>query len=179
MNPRDIEWCRHVAGYVTDFLRKVRQRLDASGRAIDLMAGIPDIAPIGDTPLISRGTDWQTWIDEGIIDTLVINWVRWDAKDPFESTRRLCREVMDAANGRCRVLWPVRAYDFSKYGMPSYQKATGLSQAEVASRLTQMAWEEGADGISLECVDYNNYRPETREALRKLAEGRCKWVRGK
>ncbi|MEA3403168.1 MAG: hypothetical protein U9R79_18140, partial [Armatimonadota bacterium] len=62
-------------------------------------------------------------------------------------------------------------------GMPAYQELTGLSRAEVARRLTLMAWEEGAAGISLECVDYNNYDAETRRTLRELTTGQCRWRR--
>jgi hypothetical protein len=174
---RDLQWCRHVASYLTAFLHGLRQRLGASGREIDLMVGIPEIAPLGDQTLASRAADWQAWLDEGIIDGLVINYVKWDPERPMASTRELCREVMAVVNGRCRVLWPVRAYDYSGYGMPSYQKATGLSQDGVAAQLMEMAWEEGASGVSLECVDYNNYRPETRQRMRELAEGKCKWAR--
>ncbi len=175
-SPADPRWCRHVAGYVTDFLRKVRARLDASGRKIDLMVGVQDIAPIDEEVALRRGIDWTAWVDEGIIDTLVVINVRWDAGDPFGSTRTLYREVLDRVSGRCRVLLPVQAYDFSHLGMPSYQKATELGQDEVAGRLMRMAWEEGADGVSLECVDYNNYSEATRAALRALAEGECRWV---
>lgn len=176
-DPTDENWCRHVAGYMTNYLREVRKRLDASGRKIDLMVGIPDISATGKKPLISLGADWQTWIDEGIIDTLVINWVKWDTKAPFDSTRKICRDIMDVVDGRCRVLWPVRAYDYSSFGMPTYQKATGLSQAQVASKLMTMAWEEGADGVSLECVDYGNYSIATRKAMAELAGGECRWVK--
>ena len=42
--------------------------------------------------------------------------------------------------------------------------------------LMRTAWEEGAHGLSLECVDYNNYRPRTREALRTLRAGSCRFV---
>ncbi len=175
-SPADPRWCRHVAGYVTDFLRQVRERLDASGRKIDLMVGVQDIAPIDEEVALRRGIDWTAWVDEEIIDTLVVINVRWDGEDPFGSTRRLYREVLDRVSGRCRVLLPVQAYDFSHLGMPSYQKATELGQDEVAKRLMRMAWEEGADGVSLECVDYNNYSAATRVALKALAEGECRWV---
>ena len=53
----------------------------------------------------------------------------------------------------------------------------GKPAAEVAARLMEMAWEAGADGISLECVDYGNYQAATRERMRALSEGQCKWVR--
>lgn len=176
-NPTDLRWCQHVAGYVTEFLRQIRAKLDASGRKVDLMVGVFGVTADGTAPLIQRGADWHTWVDEGIIDTLVINGAPWDAKDPFESTRTICRAIMDRVDGKCRVLWPVRSYDYGGYGMPSYAKATGLKQHEIAEKLMRMAWEEGAAGISLECVDYNNYNAETRKVMRELAEGDCRFVR--
>jgi hypothetical protein len=177
---RDPRWKRHVARYVTEFLRQVRGRLNASGRKIELAVGIPGIAPLATSDTLAFGADWRAWVDEGLIDTLVINTLHWDANDPMGSTRALGREVMQAVNGRCRVLWPVRAYDFSGYGMPSYRKALPqMTDAQVAAQLTEMAWEEGAAGISLECVDYNNYGPETRKAMRALVQGKCRLVREK
>jgi len=176
-DPGDLRWGRHVATYVTAFLRQIRQRLAASGRKIELSVGIPGIAPLSDQSVVSLGADWPTWVQEGIIDTLVINFVQWDAQDPLGSTRALCRGVMQEVDGRCRVLWPVRAYDYSGYGIPSYQKATSLPPEQIAAQLMQMAWEEGAAGISLECVDYNNYGPETRKAMQDLAAGKCRWAR--
>jgi len=176
-SPNDPRWTAHVGSYVTEFLRRVRERLDASGRKIDLMVGVQDAAPLEPALPRSRGFDWETWVDQGIIDTLVIINVRWDAKDPFHSTRALYREVLDRVGGRCRVLCPVEAYDFSNLGMPAYEKATGLTQDAVATKLMQIAWEEGAAGVSLECVDYNNYTPATRAAMSRLADGPCKYVR--
>jgi uncharacterized lipoprotein YddW (UPF0748 family) len=177
LDPTDPVWCRHVATYVTRFMRAVRQRFDASGRKIELWAGIPDIAPVGDQNLRSVAADWQQWVADGLLDALVINYVRWDAKDPWNSTQALCGEVKRVVDGRCRVLCPVRAYDYGGYGMPSYQQATDLSQDQLATKLMRLAWEDGAAGVSLECVDYNNYRPETRQAMKALAEGECRWAK--
>ncbi len=174
---RDPRWLRHVASYQTAFLRRVRARLNASGRRIELAVGVPWIAPDPDKPLLLRGADWRAWVREGLIDVLVINFVEWDPKDALGSTRRLYRQVLREVNGRCKVWCPVRQYNFSGYGLPAYQKATGRSNAALAAALMRMAWEEGAAGVSLECVDYNNYRPETRATLRKLREGECKTVK--
>ena len=175
--PSDPRWGRHVAGYTTAWVRQLRKTLDASGRKVNLMVGVYNATPDGAGSLSECGVDWPGLVQEGLIDTLVINWVRWDPKDPFESTRGRCREIMKAVNGRCRVHWPIRAYDFDEDGIASYCRATGLSPAEVAGRLMEMAWEEGAAGVSLECVDYNNYDRDVRRALRELAEGKCRWRR--
>ena len=174
---RDPRWCRHVAGYVTEFLRRLRQHLQASGRSIELAVGIPEIATGGDEPLARCAADWRSWIEEGLIDTLVINYVTWDKESPLESTRAAYREVLDAVDGRCHVWCPIQQYNYSKFGLPAYEQATGKSNAELAEVLLRIAHEEGAGGISLECVDYNNYRPATREVLRTLAEGECCFVR--
>jgi hypothetical protein len=174
---RDLHWCRHVAGYVTAYLRRLREHLKASGRRVELAVGIPGIAPLSDEPLVRCAADWRTWVQEGLIDTLVINYVTWDKQDPLASTRAAYREVLGAVHGRCRVWCPVQQYSFNKLGLPGYQQATGKKAAELADLLTRMAHEEGAHGISLECVDYNNYDSATRQALRRLTTGDCRSVR--
>ena len=174
---RDPRWCRHVADYVTAFLRRLRQHLKASGRSVELAVGIPALAPFSDEPLTRCAADWRTWVREGLIDTLVINYVVWDKKTPLESTRAAYREVLDAVDGRCRVWCPVQQYNFNQLGLPGYEQATGKKNAELAEELARMAHEEGAGGISLECVDYNNYAPATCETLRRLATGDCRFVR--
>ena len=161
-------------------LRRLRRHLKKRTPEVELAVGIPSIAPLeNNRPLIARAADWQTWVEEGLVDTVVINYVKWDEKRPLESTRELYREVLDFVDGRCRVLCPVQQYDYSHGGLPSYEKATGKSNAELAAALTRMAHELGADGISLECVDYNNYKTATREKLRELTAGPCREVHEK
>ena len=176
---RDLVWCRHVSKYITAYLRRLRQHMKASHPHVELAVGIPGIAPIDETPLFDRAADWQAWVAQGLIDTLVINYVCWDRKDPLPSTRAAYREVLDSVDGRCRVLCPIQQYDYSTYGLPAYQKATDKSNEELAGVLMRLAWEEGADGVSLECVDYNNYRPKTRDTLRDLGTAACRQVRQK
>ena len=82
--------------------------------------------------------------------------------------------------GRCRVWCPVQQYNFTGQGLPGYQQATGKTAAEVAEALTRLAHRQGAHGISLECVDYNNYDPATRSALQERILGllgECRQVR--
>ena len=176
---RDPEWCRHVSGYTTAFFRAVRHRLDAAGRPIRFYLGVerPDPGNENDTPLLTRGVDWRLLVKEGVVDTLVVNIAVWDAKRPFESTREYGEQMRQAVGPDCRLLLPVRAYDYSGGGMPSYAKAAGLGQEEIAARLLRMAWECGADGISLECVDHDNYKPATRKVMRELVTGDCQWAR--
>ncbi len=116
-------------------------------------------------------------VREGIVDTLVVNIAKWDAKRPFASTQEYYAAMRRAVPPPCRLLCPVRAYDYEGGGMPSYAKATDLKQHEIAERLVRLAWDCGADGISLECVDHNNYRPETRRVMAELVHGPCRFVR--
>jgi hypothetical protein len=176
---RDPAWCRHVATYNTAFFRAVRERLDSSGRKIRFYVGVerPDPETDADQPMITRGVDWRQLVREGIVDALVINIAKWDSKRPFESTKEYYQAMRKAVGPNCRLLCPVRAYDYASGGMPSYQKATGLKQEDVAARLVRLAWECGADGISLECVDHDNYRPATRKVMYGLVNGECRFVR--
>lgn len=175
-DPKDLRWCRHVSEYVTRFLRQLRDHLKASGRRVELAVGIPEIAPLDDEPLIRCGADWRRWVEEGLVDTLVVNYVKWDKKAPLESTQAAYRQVLRAVAGRCRVWCPVQQYNYSTYGLPAYEKATGKKPEELAEALTRLAHQEGACGISLECVDYNNYSPAVRETLRRLTSGPCRQV---
>lgn len=176
-DPKDPAWCRHVSEYVTAFLRRLHRHLKVAGRPVELAVGIPGIAPRSDTPMLERAADWRRWVDEGLIDTLVMVDVNWDKNDPLGSTRQAYREVLDFVGGRCRVWCPVQQYNFTNHGLPGYAQATGKKADVVAGQLTRMARDEGAQGISLECVDYDNYKPATRETLRRLTSGECRWVK--
>ena len=125
--------------------------------------------------MLERGVDWKRLVEEGIIDTLVVMTVDWDKKRPFESTREIYRSVVDFCNGRCQVIFPVRQYDFGKNGIPSYCKASKKNAADVTEQLMHLAWEERGDGICMECVDYNNYKPEMRARMLNLLNGDCKF----
>ncbi len=177
-SPTDPQWCRHVAGYVSELLRQMHAHARAEGRRVEIMVGIPAIAPLSDKPIISAGADWQRWVREGLMDTVVINSVGWDRADPYGSTRALYEQVLGVTRGHCKLLCPVSSYNYHGAGIQEYMKATGESFAQVATRLTELAWDVGADGISLECVDYNNYPGETRQAMKALTEGKCRYVKG-
>jgi len=163
---KEEDWCRLIAERETDLLTSIHRRFDEVDRDMELWVGIPEIAPLGNQNFKRSASDWEKWLEDGIIDGLVINYVKWDEERPWQSTRCLCQDVMRKVEGRCKVFWPVRAYDYSGYGMPSYAKATGMSQEEIASKLMTMARKAGAAGVSLECVDYGNYSDAARERLR-------------
>ena len=162
-------WNKHAYGYVTKFLRRVRERLDDSGRKIELVAGIQNLDPkVRDT---SHRFDWRGWIDEGLIDTLNVISAAWSKDDPFGSTRAVYRDIVETCGDRCRVFVPIRQYKHYTRGIWHYERLTGKSQTEVALELMKISYEVGADGVALECLDYNNYGTETRQALKRAAEG--------
>jgi len=175
---KDPRWCKLVSETNHAYFKTLRNRLNSSGRKIRFMIGVSGLTVVNekpDEPMIERGVDWKRLVEEGIIDTLVVMGVQWDEKHHFESTRQIYRSIMKFCDGRCQVLFPVQAYNYTKHGIPEYQKASKKSAADVAEQLMRIAWEEGADGIVMECVDYNNYKPETRDRMCKLLNGDCKF----
>lgn len=182
LDEKDPRWCQHVADYVTELFRRMREHLDAyeqrTGKHVELLVGVAGIAPVGDyattSPLLYRAADWRAWVDMGLIDTLVMHSIDWDPKRPLETYREYGREIMDYVDGRCKVQWPLSAYSFRKKGIPDMAKATKLSRAEAARQMMTVAWEEGAAGIALECVDYNNYDAPTRQGIAELARTTCR-----
>ena len=176
-DPKDPRWCALVAETSHAYFVALHKRLDASGRKVRLMVGISDVDRLGDGPdatLLTKGVDWRRLAREGVLDAVVVMNVSWDADRPFESTRDIYRGVIAACQGKCQVLFPVQMYDYSKKGIPSYQKATGQAADKIAGRLLRIAWEEGADGVCLECVDYKNYSDATCAELRLLTDGPCR-----
>lgn len=181
-DPRDPRWCRHVAETAHAYFVALRARLAASGRPVRLMIGIPDVdggESSEDTVLLTRGVDWRRLVREGVVDAIVVMSVKWEERAPLESTREIYRRVAAFCEGRCEVLFPVTQYDFTKKGIPSYCRATRLAPEAVAGELVKLAWEEGGDGICMECVDHNNYAPATCEVLRRLLDGACRWKRNR
>lgn len=176
----DPLWCSFVAETTHAYFNKLRKHLDSSGRAVRLMVGISDAGSDPSKPdaaLLKSGTDWRRLVTEKSVDALVVMSVNWKEAEPLESTRKIYRDIIAFCAGRCQVLFPVQMYDFGKRGIPSYCRATGLSPAEIAGQLLKIAWEEGADGICMECVDYNNYGPPVRARMRSLLSNECRFKR--
>jgi hypothetical protein len=182
-NPRDPRWCAQVAETTHAYFDALGKRLKASGRPVCLMLGVSRVKRLSDEPddmLLTRGIDWKRLVREKIVDAVVLYDVDWDAARAFESTRERVREtVAFCRENGCQVLCPMSMYSFTGKGIPAYQKATGLSAERVVKNLIRIAWEEGADGINMECVDYNNYAPGVREEMRRLLEGECRFKREK
>jgi hypothetical protein len=174
---KDPRWCAFVAETTHRYFVALRKRLDASGRKVRLMVGVSEVGMFGaepDSTLLTRGVNWRRLVDERVIDALVVMSVNWEKGRPLESTREIYRSVHAACKGTCEVLFPVQMYDFTKRGIPSYAAAMRLPAHEVTGQLLRLAWEEGADGVCMECVDYGNYTPAACAEMRRLLEGPCR-----
>lgn len=174
----DMRWVRHVCSFVNSFIRRLRDHVKQRAPDFELIIAVPKLAPISDDVMKSHLADWRTWVEQGWIDTLAAHTVMWDPEDPMRSTGECYRQILDFVDGRCNVLFPVRAYNhpFDR-GMPAYQKATGKTQEQLARELAELAWGLGADGITMECVDYDNYKKPTRDVLNQLRTGSLRFVR--
>ena len=158
-NAGDPKWCAFIAETVHSYFKQMRAKLDAQPHKVRLLLGVSLAQDRSnyDEALMTRGIDWKRFVNEGLIDGLVVMAVNWDRKDPFGSTRAKYREIMDICQGKCQVFFAVQAYNFTHKGIPEYVKATNLPPREIASRLLDITREAQADGVVLECVDYRNY----------------------
>jgi hypothetical protein len=69
VDANDEDWARHRAGYYTQFARELRQDLDALGRKVELSVASEGIWH--DPPNAYKYvTDWPTWVEEGLVDSL-------------------------------------------------------------------------------------------------------------
>ena len=174
---KDPRWCAFVAETQHAYFVALKQRLALSGRKVRLLLGVSEVGLPGGAPdatLLTRGVDWRRLVDERVVDAVVVMSVNWERGRPWESTRDIYRGVRGFCEGKCQILFPVQMYDFTKRGIPSYAAATGLPAHEVAGRLLRLAWEERADGICMECVDFNNYPPAACAEMRRLLDGPCR-----
>ena len=190
---REPRWSRVVSKFYHDYFREIRKRLDQTGRKIRLIVttgqeGFPVAAltdreggEIGSANLYYYGYDWVALAREGVIDGVAVESVRIDAKhgdhskwgpDPWGDTERLYRKIVAAAKG-LPVYFPVMNYCFGEGWRPgygTYARRCKVSEAEAVRRLLGLAKACGGAGVTLECVDFNNYSPEVRKVLRAFRE---------
>ncbi|MBR6074382.1 MAG: hypothetical protein IKP87_03680, partial [Victivallales bacterium] len=144
---------------VHSYFKQMRAKLDAQPHKVRLLLGVSLAQDRSnyDEALMTRGIDWKRFVNEGLIDGLVVMAVNWDRKDPFGSTHAKYREIMEICHGKCQVFFPVQAYNFTHKGIQEYHEATQLSAREIAQKLLDITRDVQADGVVLECVDYRNY----------------------
>ena len=78
----DEEWTRFQAGYVTQFVRELKQQLDALTKPIRLTAAVAS----NPNTAYRRLQDWPVWVDEGIIDEIHIRHLTGNLAHIYEYT---------------------------------------------------------------------------------------------
>ena len=157
----DPRWLDVTARGHYAYYRAIREEIRATGRDVPFVLTVWNMS-ITDKPdwnYAGCGFDWKKVVAEGMIDGLAVVSISADPKDPFASTERIFRWVMETVAGRCKVYFPIRAYNFSQQA-PSYGQLAewaGVPRTEALKRLLEIAARCGAAGIVMECVDYGNY----------------------
>ena len=162
---KDERWLEIVSRYQHAYIRGIRKRCDMAGRKVRLFLGLPQIDAADMHMWRTYAIDWKKLAKEGFVDGLVVNSLRPDENDIWNSTRRLYEYVMEH-RGNAKVYFPVAMYDYN-YGVPSYCRATGMSTPIVVRQLMDIAREVGGHGVTFEVVDYGNYTPEICKETRK------------
>lgn len=163
--PADPRWIELVAERQYSFFCDVRRHLDASGRKVRFLLGIYCRHGEVDPMYAEKGIDWRRLAENGIIDGVVIMAFDPDPVRPLESTRELYERVAKD-KGKCQMFCPVSEYcQTRKWGIADYAKMLGITKGNATKMLVDLAHDAGADGILMECVDYNNYTDEMCRAL--------------
>ena len=160
----DPRWQAMVGERFANYLRAFSAKCRAAG--VRFIVGLPGIDDKDDAALRARIGDfgWRTLAREGTFDAVYVLSVAMDPADPFGSTERIYRSVKDAC-GATEVYFPLAAYNMEKCGIVEYARRGGVSEAEAAKRLIDLARDCGGRGVVLECVDFENYKPEVRDVL--------------
>ncbi|MBR3223550.1 MAG: PD40 domain-containing protein [Kiritimatiellae bacterium] len=156
----DPRWVAIASEGRYNYFKGIRRLIDASGRRIPLLVGVDSVNGTDtDRTTTSVGVDWRRYVNEGIVDGVVVASIAVDPVDALGSMERYFRRVMDFVNGRCNVYFPIMAYNFSKQrpGYGQISKWAGVSVAEGLRLQMEIAVRCGAAGIVMECVDPDNY----------------------
>lgn len=168
-SPGDDRWIALVAESQYAFFRSVKARLCDGGRKARLCLGLSSLSPGRDGIYRKFGIDWRRLAREGVVDAIFVQSVVLPGRgDVWEELRAAYMGVY-AERGLAKVYFPVMQYSVSgndHNGYPWYAKKSGMSEVEAVRRLLSLAAECGGSGIFMECVDYGNYKPEVREAIR-------------
>ena len=168
----DPRWLEVAARGHYAYYRAIREEIRATGRDVPFVVAVGNMKD-EDGPgwaYAGCGIDWRKVVDEGLVDGLAVASMSSDEKDPFGSTERIFSRIMRRVDGRCRVYFPIRAYNFSK-SAPSYEqlaKWAGVTPQEAIRRLLGIASRNGAAGIVMECVDPGNYPAADCEVIRNF-----------
>jgi len=155
-DPQFMDWCRFRCGFVTTFLRDLRDAL----RKVEREAGrkVPTMARVTDAGLnvnLMEGTDVETWIKEGLIDELCTDplwWLQYKYPDTV-------KPYADLAHSHGIKMW-------GGANTTAAQK-TRLNPISFLQRVKRQ-YDEGADGVALYQTDTGCVNPVLMPVLPKL-----------
>ncbi len=160
----DPRWQAMVGEEFAHFICVFSAQCRAAG--VRFVVGLPGLDDKNDAALRARIGDfnWRGLARYEAFDAVYVMSVAMDPADPFGSTERIYRSVK-AACGTIDVYFPLAAYNMEKCGIGEYARLAGISEGEAAKRLIDLARRCGGRGVVLECVDYDNYKPEVCDEL--------------
>lgn len=148
----DERWVRFRAGYLTEFMRELRE--DMRRRGVTITVNVrsmnrclapfpywePEAAPTNS--LLGSFVDWPTWVEEGLVDEVMVNVENFDLCDA--DPMHIVRETRDAraiVGDRARLLMGIWCYNTRDSSV-----AEGRRHLELAVNAAAYA---GADGVVL------------------------------
>lgn len=146
-------WVQSRAGYATQHLRELRRALEARDKVVDV--SIFAFSGVFTSPAdgVAVGTDWDTWLREGLVDTI---YCRIPGDHPplgerftearVEGMREEFAALRAAVAGRC-TLCPV--IELPTYPMSAPWQTTSAEACAATERVGQMLVEEGAEWLGV------------------------------
>lgn len=159
----DPRWIGLVSERMMAYLRAFSRKCHAAGARFAV--GFKGIDATGEWILKRYGVDWPRLAAEGVLDAVVVMAIRYDAKDPWNSTEKTYRAIV-ANRGKADVYFPLAAYEWLDCGFLGYARTGNVSAAEASRKLLELARDAGGRGAVMECVDYENYPPDVCQTIR-------------
>ena len=129
-NPMWCEWVRWNARQIENFVRRIRELIDETGKNITLSA---DVFPDHEIAKVEIGQDWEQWANEELID-VYCPMLYTDNNNVF---RRNLRAAVKLNKGKKGMV----------YAGIGIRSAHNNSTPENVARQVRIAREEGADGV--------------------------------
>lgn len=128
----DPEWTKFRAGYVTTFVRELKDTLKAESPEARFTATVIAREP-GDYMKVFQ--DWPAWLDQGLLDELFI-WFR--TTSDLGEVERQTRRAAEVVNGRMPLV-----VELSCFHPGSFQRPEALLEAARVARVN------GADAVGV------------------------------
>ena len=170
---KDERWMKVVSKFQHAYFREMRKRIERSGIKTRFILGIV-YGDVADRATWERyALDWKELLKTDVIDGIAVQSVVPDPKNIWGSTRMIyATYARNVHNLGGHVYFPVSNYTLGdQFGYPRYAKELGITNEEAIAKLLDLAYSAGGDGIVMECVDYENYKPAERKLIREFKGG--------